>query len=75
MAIVRWEPFRDMLASQREFDRLFREAFSPPADGELSTRTWAPPVDIYEDGDSLVLKAELPGVNPDEAGLMRGIRE
>jgi HSP20 family protein len=69
MAIVRWEPFRDMLASQREFDRLFREAFSPAADGELSTRTWAPPVDIYENGDSLVLKAELPGVNPDDVDI------
>jgi HSP20 family protein len=56
-----------MIASQREFDRLFREAFSPAAaEGELSTRTWAPPVDIYEDGDNLVLKAELPGINPDD---------
>jgi HSP20 family protein len=66
MAIVRWEPFRDLLATQREFDRLFREAFSPAfGEGEVSTRTWAPPVDIYETGDTLVLKAELPGVNPD----------
>ena len=65
MAIVRWEPFRDLLASQRDFDRLFREAFSPAfGEGELSTRTWAPPVDIYENGDSLVLKAEVPGVDP-----------
>jgi HSP20 family protein len=70
MAIVRWEPFRDVLASQREFDRLFREAFSPAInEGELSTRTWAPPVDIYENGDNLVLKAELPGINPDEVEI------
>ena len=67
MAIVRWEPFRDLMASQREFDRMFREAFSPlVGNGEASTRTWAPPVDIYENGDSLVLKAELPGINPDD---------
>jgi len=65
MAIVRWEPFRDLLATQSHLDRLFREAFSPVwGEGELSTRTWAPPVDIYENGDSLVLKAELPGVDP-----------
>ena len=65
MAIVRWEPFRDLLATQRDFDRLFREAFSPVfGEGELSTRTWAPSVDIYENGDNLVLKAELPGVDP-----------
>jgi len=70
MAIVRWEPFRDLVASQRDFDRLFREAFSPVfGEGELSTRTWAPPVDIYENGDNLVLKAELPGVDPKEVEI------
>jgi len=59
-----------MLASQREFDRLFREAFSPAAaEGELSTRTWAPPVDIFENGDNLVLKAEVPGINPDDVEI------
>ena len=70
MAIVRWEPFRDLMATQRDFDRLFREAFSPAlGEGEVSTRTWAPPVDIYENGDSLVLKAEVPGINPDDVEI------
>ncbi len=65
MAIVRWEPFRDMMTTQREFDRLFKEAFSPMfGEGELSTRTWAPPVDIYENENDIVLKAELPGIDP-----------
>ena len=70
MAIVRWEPFRDVISNQRDFERFFREAFSPAAsEGELSTRTWAPPVDIYENGDNLVLKAELPGINPDDVEI------
>ena len=70
MAIVRWEPFRDLMTTQSEFDRLFREAFSPAlGEGEVSTRTWAPPVDIYENGDNLVLKAELPGINPDDVEI------
>jgi HSP20 family protein len=65
MAIVRWEPFRDLLATQRDFDRLFREAFSPVfGEGEISTRTWAPPVDIYETDNDIVVKTELPGVDP-----------
>ena len=65
MAIVRWEPIRDLMATQKEFDRLFREAFTPfYGDGEMSTRSWAPPVDIYETEDAIVLKAELPGVDP-----------
>jgi len=64
MAIVRWEPFRDLVTAQRDFDRLFREAFSGAGETELSTRSWAPPVDIYETEDDIVLKAELPGVDP-----------
>jgi HSP20 family protein len=65
MAIVRWEPFRDLMATQREFDRFFKEAFNPYfSEGGLSTRTWAPPVDIYETENDIVLKAELPGVDP-----------
>ena len=65
MAIVRWEPFRDLVTSQREFGRLFREAFSPMfGEAEVSTRSWAPPVDIYETENDIVLKAELPGIDP-----------
>ncbi len=64
MAIVRWEPFRDLVTAQRDFDRLFQAAFSPQtSETELSTRSWAPPVDIYETEDAIVLKAELPGVD------------
>ena len=65
MAIVRWEPFRDFVTAQRDLDRLFREAFSGQlSETELSTRAWAPPVDIYETENDIVLKAELPGVDP-----------
>jgi HSP20 family protein len=67
MAIVRWQPFRDLLATGGECDRIFREAFSPlfgERGGELSTRAWALAVDIFETENSIVLKAELPGVEP-----------
>jgi HSP20 family protein len=65
MAIVRFEPFSNLMTAQREFDRFFKEAFNPHyGEGELSTRTWAPPVDIYETENDIVLKAELPGVDP-----------
>ena len=67
MAIVRWEPLRDLMTSQRGIDRLFKEAFTPFYDeGESSTRTWAPPVDIYETENDIVLKAELPGIDPQD---------
>jgi HSP20 family protein len=67
MAIVRWQPFCDLMATERGFDRLFRDAFSsvlPVREGEFPTRAWAPAVDICENENSIVLKAELPGVDP-----------
>ena len=70
MAIVRFEPYCGTSSAQNQFDRFLREAFSPVfGAGEASTRTWAPPVDIYENGDNLVLKAELPGINPDDVEI------
>ena len=65
MAIVRWEPLRDLVTAQTDFGRLLREAFAPfSGETELSTRAWAPAVDIYETDSDIVLKAELPGVDP-----------
>jgi HSP20 family protein len=65
MAIVRFDC--GPAVAQNQFERFLREAFSPVSgEGEVSTRTWAPPMDIYENGDNLVLKAELAGINPDD---------
>jgi len=70
MSIVRCEPFRGLLSSQKDVDRFFRDAFSPFfREGDVSTRTWAPAVDIYEDSNNLVLKADLPGVDPKDVEI------
>src|SRR5690242_21875590 len=68
MPIVRWEPFRDLVSAQDQFNRLFNHTLSrmAGATAETATRTWAPPVDIREADQNLVLTAELPGVNPNE---------
>ncbi len=65
MAIVRWEPFRDLVTTRDGFNRLINETFSRFFnDGESGSRGWAPAVDIYETDQDVVLKAELPGVDP-----------
>src|SRR5579883_110043 len=70
MAIVRWEPFRDLVATQERFNRLFNEAFSSIfSDEGVGTQTWAPPVDIYETDDSVILTAEVPGVDPKDVDV------
>ena len=65
MTIVRWEPFRDLVTTPDNFNRLFNETFRRFfGEDEAVARTWAPAVDIYETDQNLVLKAELPGFDP-----------
>jgi HSP20 family protein len=62
MAIVRWEPFRDLFTTQDRFNRLFFSRFF--GDEPLAATPWTPAVDIYETDHDLLIKAELPGVDP-----------
>lgn len=65
--LVRWEPFRDMLNMRREMDRLFDNFFAPFASSEWETPTqWGLAVDVSENDDAYVVKASVPGVNPDD---------
>jgi len=72
MAIVRWEPFRDLVTIQDRMNRIFEDAFrSPGRAGEEDWLggNWAPAVDIYEHDGNLVLKAELPGIEPKDVDV------
>jgi len=53
---------------QREMNRLFSQA-SEDFDGSLKDRTWAPPVEIYETEEELVILAELPGLAKKDIGI------
>lgn len=61
MAITRWDPFRDVVALQNRVNSLFRD-FSEGGDGPLTTASFVPAVDIYEDPQKVVLKLEVPGI-------------
>jgi HSP20 family protein len=71
MAIVRWNPARDLMPMREEMDRLFSQ-FMRRSDGEEGTWAqglWAPPVDIYETDDAFMLKAELPGFSKEDVNI------
>src|SRR6201981_266458 len=65
--LTRWEPFRELSTMQdrmNRMNRLFRESYSPDGPEEaLTTTSFAPPVDIYEDEHNITRKLELPGID------------
>jgi HSP20 family protein len=71
MAIANWEPFQDLVATRQAFNSLFNRTFAQFFGGGAApgAGTWIPAVDIYETDDKLILKAELPGVDPNEVAV------
>ena len=68
MAIVRWDPFRELSAFD-DWNRFLGDAWwNPRGDDSVLTRgSWIPPVDIYEtDHHELVVEAELPGMHQED---------
>src|SRR5438445_11893635 len=65
--LTRWDPFREFSTMQdrmSRMNRLFRESYSPEGPEEaLTTTSFAPPVDIYEDEHNITLKIEVPGID------------
>jgi HSP20 family protein len=72
MAVVRWEPFRDLLSLQDRMNRMFDESYrgrSTSEDDWALGGSWAPAVDIYEKDGNIVLTAELPGLDPKDVDV------
>ena len=71
MALIRWDPFRDLLSLQDRMNRIFEESFpkSRVFEGPLATGLWSPAVDIYETDKAIVLKVELPGLSKDDINI------
>jgi HSP20 family protein len=64
----RWEPFRGAATLQEQVHRLLGNALEHSG-GESNLTTWAPAVDIYETAHELVVKADLPEVDPKELDI------
>ena len=58
--LTRWAPFRDVSRLQSELNRLFEDRTGTNGTESFG---WAPAVDVFEDGEGLTLKFELPEVD------------
>src|ERR1017187_8019357 len=61
--LTRWEPFAELGELRSRFDRMFDEI----ADGR--ERTWTPAIDVVRDSGNLVIRADVPGIKPDEVKI------
>lgn len=61
--ITRWDPFREMATLQDRMNRLFSDQFGALANDEALTGNFVPPVDVYEDENSIQVRLEVPGVD------------
>jgi len=72
MALIRWEPVRELNTIQNEMNRLFNTFFEAPggqATGPATARRWIPAMDLVETEDDFVLRADLPGVNEEDVNI------
>jgi len=71
MAIVKWDPFRDVAELQSRINRMFDDSFGPSRDrdDELNVCAWRPAVDIYETETGVILAVELPGVGKENVAV------
>lgn len=66
MALIRWDPSREIESLQQEMNRLFGTFFDIDAHRTSAPRRWAPPIDLVETDEHFVLRADLPGVSAED---------
>jgi len=71
MALVRWEPVRELSSLQNEMNRVFNTFFDAPTPGGNggTLRRWVPAMDLVETDDHFVLRADLPGLSEDDVDV------
>ena len=70
MALIRWEPVRELGTIQRDMNRLFNSFFDTPTQANGTTfRRWIPAMDLVETDNVFVLKADLPGVSESDVSI------
>ena len=69
MAMVRWEPVRDLLTLQDRMRGMIEGSYRGGDEDWALGGSWAPAVDIYEKDGNIVLKAELPGLDPKDVDV------
>jgi HSP20 family protein len=63
-----WRPFRELSTLREEMDKLWNRFFEAPGI-EPFKGEWVPSLDVSETKDNVVVKAEVPGMDPKEIDI------
>lgn len=67
MALMRWNPWSGLYGLEREMDLLMRRLNGDwPGLGASASQAWVPAVDVFDRDEDLVIRAELPGIDPEK---------
>jgi HSP20 family protein len=72
MTMQRWDPFSEMTSLRQAMDQLLEQSFIRPNSGSMGSQgsnDYGFPVDVQEQGDTLVVTASLPGVKPEDVDI------
>jgi HSP20 family protein len=68
--LARWNPWQDLFDVEREMSEMTRRflgsGWLAPSSRGTNGTVWTPAVDVFSRGEDLVVRAELPGVDPDK---------
>jgi HSP20 family protein len=61
--LTRWDPFTELGELRDRFDRMFGELYGDRG------RTWTPAIDVLRENGNLVVRADIPGIKPEEVKI------
>ena len=69
MSLIRWDPFDDLASLRESMDKLFEEFFTRRPDRGRAPVAWQPAIEAYETDGDVVVRAELPGIDPKQVEI------
>jgi HSP20 family protein len=71
MDLIRWNPWNELVSLRERMNRVFDDSMFRPdrREDSFAMGTWSPAVDMFEKDDTVVIKAELPGLDKKDVSL------
>ncbi len=69
MALVRWNPFQEIEALQRDMNQLFDGLASRRMNGDQVGLSFVPAAEMNDTAEAIELKLEVPGLKPEDLDI------